>query len=554
LAALQRILWDCSHIAEVPSENTGIERVVRELGAAMMQLAPGIGYELVPCVTDGSSRVRRLPAIPANSDAPWDGTGPVLEPGPGDIWVLADHAWDPGRLIGISPWWREGMRIVLFQYDLVPIRYPETTTPLTSALFSRWMSEAVAFADAFVSISEATAAALGQTLPTLAPWRTFGPSELPVVHLASTWHPQQRAATPAPGEPWRLISVGTVEPRKRYEVLLDAMEEHWGRGGRTVLHIVGRPGWNSASLQKRLDRLAATENRFAWLSEATDEELRSEYLAAGAFVSLSSDEGFGLPVVEAAAAGLPLILSDIPVYREVSGGEARFVPTSRRESVEVLAGLLDRLDSGEEHLRPSSAPTVRRSWVEVAQELWGALAALPEPDAELRRRWDHRAALALIGTHRLDERRLEPPRPGLDGPAVEGGSADAGAGWRRAAAERRAALRLRIPAAVVRFIHLRNQAFRLFQQLDARTSVLETRLAALARVEPTANALQQIRAAEAEQTMRFELESILGEVDQLITDTWGADGAGGGEDSDPGEPWRKRVAGLRRRLRSRPHA
>lgn len=554
MAGLQRILWDCSHIAEVPSENTGIERVVRELGAAMVHLAAEIGYELVPCVTDGSSRVRRLPAIPVTSDAPWNGTGPVLEPGPGDVWVLADHAWDPGRLIGISPWWREGMRIVLFQYDLVPLRYPETTTPLTSTLFSRWMSEAVAFADAFVSISESTAAALGETLPTLAPWRTFGPAELPVVHLASTWHPQQRAATPAPGESWRLISVGTVEPRKRYDVLLDAMEEHWGHGGRTVLHIVGRPGWNSAALQKRLERLAATENRFAWLSEASDEELRGEYLGAGAFVSLSSEEGFGLPVVEAAAAGLPLILSDIPVYREVSGGEARFVPTSRREAVEDLASLLDRLDAGEEDLCPSSAPLIRRSWVEAGRELCAALSGLPEPDAELRRRWDHRAALALIGTHRLEDRRLGPPRPARDGPDADGGRGDGGSDWRRAAAERRAALRLRIPAALVRFIHLRNQAFRLFQQLDARTSVLETRLAALARVEPTANALQQIRAAEAEQTMRFELESILGEIDQLITDTWGAEVAGGGEDPDTVGPWRERVAGLRRRLRSRPHA
>lgn len=554
MAGLQRILWDCSHIAEVPAENTGIERVVRELGAAMAQLAPETGFELVPCVTDGSSRIRRLAGIPATSDAPWAGAGPVIEPEPGDIWVLADHAWDPGRLIGVSPWWREGMRIVLFQYDLVPLRQPETTTPLTSTLFSRWMSEAVAFADAFVSISGATATALAETLPTLAPWRPFGPAELPVVHLASTWHPKQRAVPPAAGEPWRLISVGTVEPRKRYDVLLDAMEAHWDRGGRTVLHIVGRPGWNSAALQKRLARLAATEERFAWLSEASDEVLRSEYLSAGAFVSLSSDEGFGLPVVEAAAAGLPLILSDIPVYREVSGGEARLVPTSRPEAVEGLAGLLDRLDSGEERLDAPSGPIVRRSWAEVARELHDALSGLPEPDPQLRRRWDHRAALALIGIHRLDDRRLEPPRPAAEAPVAEVGRADGGAGWRRAAAERRAALRLRIPAALVRFIHLRNQAFRLFQQLDARTSVLETRLAALARVEPTANALQQIRAAEAEQTMRFELESILGEIDQLITDTWGVEDNSGGENPDPGGPWRERVAGLRRRLRSRPHA
>lgn len=76
-------------------------------------------------------------------------------------------------------------------------------------------------------------------------------------------------------------------------------------------------------------------------------------------------EGFGLPVVEAREAGAPLLLSDIPVHREVSGGHARFFdPRSPAALADALAALLD---GGERHRAPDPAPA--RRWEAYADDL-----------------------------------------------------------------------------------------------------------------------------------------------------------------------------------------
>lgn len=557
----RRLLWDCSHIASVPHLNTGIERVVRQLGQALLEVGAAHGFEVVPCVTDGTARIHRID-MPEVSDEPLERAGSPIVPSPEDVWVLADHAWDPQRLMGISPWWRQGMRIVLVQYDLVPLRLPAATTPLTAALFSQWMSSAVAFADAFVSISGATKDALIESLEVLAPWRSFGDGELPVMHLASTWHPERRQPHRAPRDPWRLLSVGTIEPRKRYEILLDVFEEHWGRGGRTELCVVGRKGWNSGSLQKRLAKLDGTEGRFTWLSDAGDEALERAYLEADAFVSLSSEEGFGLPVIEAAAAGLPLVVSDIPVYREITGGQAYMVEPNADKAREQLLALLEGLDAGDRDLAPPPESLASRTWRDTAEELLQAVASLPPPNQELRSRWDHRAALALTALWHPEPRpkvATEPDGgPGVGGAGMggagagEAGAGEAGAGVssaRQRLAVLNSRLRTRAPLAVVRMMHLRNQAFRLVRQLDARTSVIEARIARLAKVYPTANALREVRSAEADRLLRYQLDAILIDVEDLMEELSG----GPGSDPDTFPEDRARVVRMRERLRGRGH-
>ena len=540
--APRRLLWDCSHIASVPHLNTGIERVVRELGAALMKLGPEHGFEVVPCMTDGTARIGRID-IPQVSDPPVEGADP-LTPGPADIWMLADNAWDPARLIGISPWWREGMRIVLLQHDLIPLRRPGATTPLTAALFTQWMFEAVAFADAFVSVSGATRDAAAESLEALAPWRTFSEPELPVVHLASTWRPDRPARAAETGRPWRFLAVGTVEPRKRYDLLLDAFEEHWRQGGRTELRIVGRKGWSSATLQKRLAALDEREDRFEWLRDADDERLRAEYAEANALVSLSVEEGFGLPVIEAAAARLPLVLSDIPVFREIAGPDAEFVPSSGEAARSRLLELLGSLDAGAARLPAPPEGLASRTWEDAGRDLLSALVALPGPNQTLRARWDQRAALALAASYGREAPAHTTPEPG-SAPAAGEGEEAAGTARRRLA-EASSRLRLRLPQAAVRVMHVRNQLFRLARQLDSRTSVIESRVAALAKVQPTANALQSMRAAEADHVLRYQLEAILTDVERLVSELSGGDA----DQELPVQEYKGRIARIRSRLRT----
>lgn len=96
--------------------------------------------------------------------------------------------------------------------------------------------------------------------------------------------------------------------------------------------------------QSHLDELIASglAADFVLLGQVSERELRCAYRGAGLFVYPSLMEGFGLPVLEAAACGCPLLLSDIPVFREVAADQAEyFDPTRSDELAQRLAACLE---------------------------------------------------------------------------------------------------------------------------------------------------------------------------------------------------------------------
>ncbi len=97
------------------------------------------------------------------------------------------------------------------------------------------------------------------------------------------------------------------------------MEELWKRGIDVHFVIVGRYGWMSDVLQRRILEHEEHRKRLHWLQNANDAELHCLYSSAHALVFASLAEGFGLPIIEAANDGLPVIASDIPIFREVGG-------------------------------------------------------------------------------------------------------------------------------------------------------------------------------------------------------------------------------------------
>lgn len=115
-----------------------------------------------------------------------------------------------------------------------------------------------------------------------------------------------------------LLSVGTIEPRKNFQFLLDLWTEH------KINHdliIVGKPGWKTYKLQQRLRK---NISNVKWLSEVCDGALSELYEFAIAYISPSFDEGFNIPVSEANSYSKFLILSDIPVHKELFSDTAFF--------------------------------------------------------------------------------------------------------------------------------------------------------------------------------------------------------------------------------------
>src|SRR3712207_7032732 len=111
----------------------------------------------------------------------------------------------------------------------------------------------------------------------------------------------------------------------------------------------------------RLESMAAGA-RLVFHNGASDEEYRAELLQATALVSASRDEGFGIPLVEAMSVGTPVVVSDIPIFREIGGDAALyFDPTSPED----VASAVHMLEDPEELRRRSQAAAERHplfSW------------------------------------------------------------------------------------------------------------------------------------------------------------------------------------------------
>ncbi len=114
-----------------------------------------------------------------------------------------------------------------------------------------------------------------------------------------------------------LLFVGAAQPRKGLDVLLQAYRS---QPGLPPLVLAGPAGWGPAL------PTSSTSSRVRPVGYLDDADLRCVVAGATALVLPSHDEGFGLPVLEAMAAGVPVVCSDLPALREVAGGLATLVP------------------------------------------------------------------------------------------------------------------------------------------------------------------------------------------------------------------------------------
>ena len=122
-----------------------------------------------------------------------------------------------------------------------------------------------------------------------------------------------------------ILFVGTLEPRKNIDTLVDAyvsLNENIQNNQSLVL--AGGEGWKIDETLKRIDDLKSRGFKIITTGYVTDEELESLYSNATIFVLPSHYEGFGMPILEAMQYKLPVILSDIPVFREVAGDSALY--------------------------------------------------------------------------------------------------------------------------------------------------------------------------------------------------------------------------------------
>lgn len=329
---------------------TGIERVVRALLLALQEVAP-VEYRIEPVYLKNiagrwrhcAARRYMLSLLQCPVDALEDD---VVDPECGDILLgldLSDGALVPAANQGLFVDYRNrGVSVYAMVHDLLPVLMPDVFPPGAAENYEQWLS-AISCFDGAICVSESVA-------NDLVKWRKASGIEVKgrrFYNIAWVYHGADVVnSAPSMGLPENaekilqslqerpnILMVGTIEPRKGHEQVIEAFEQLWQEGVDANLVIVGKEGWTDLPTEMRrniprvVERLRAHPERnrhLFWLEGISDEYLEKVYQVSTCLLAASFGEGFGLPLIEAAWYGLPIMARDIPVFREVAGDQVSY--------------------------------------------------------------------------------------------------------------------------------------------------------------------------------------------------------------------------------------
>ena len=210
---------------------------------------------------------------------------------------------------------RSGLKPLFFVHDLIPLLYPEYCRPGESGRHKVRM-------DTLLNLGYGIIANSAATLDELAAYAHSHALPLPpaVVSLLAP----ARLPAPSPEPPLSrpyFVMLGTIEPRKNHWLMLQLwrqlIETLGAKAPRLV--IIGQRGWECENVVDLLERCETLADVVFEYPSCSDAELASWLHHAQALLFPTFAEGFGMPLVEALGLGVPVIASDLPVFREIAG-------------------------------------------------------------------------------------------------------------------------------------------------------------------------------------------------------------------------------------------
>jgi glycosyltransferase involved in cell wall biosynthesis len=180
---------------------------------------------------------------------------------------------------------------------------------------------------------------------------------------------------------FRILHVGSEAPRKNLSTLLEALALLRQRGMATRLIRAGGPGHPRyrAHFLKQTARLDLDE-RLTVVGEVPDSDLPLLYSAADVFVLPSHVEGFGLPLLEAMACGVPVVCSDAGALPEVAGDAALLVrPDHARGLADAIATVLEDAGLRDRLVQRGLLRCRQFTWAQTADQTAGVYERLMEP-------------------------------------------------------------------------------------------------------------------------------------------------------------------------------
>jgi len=165
-----------------------------------------------------------------------------------------------------------------------------------------------------------------------------------------------------------LIFISTIQPRKNVPNLIGGFAralETEGIPKDTKLILVGKNGWDYEKSLEAPEKYNVTEN-VVFTGRIPDEDLAHLLSGARVYVSVSFEEGFGLPLLEAMSSKVPCVISDIPSYRDLAKENAIYVDSKSIES--ISAGICEALNSPNGNIEKAYERSQKYSWRTTARK------------------------------------------------------------------------------------------------------------------------------------------------------------------------------------------
>lgn len=373
----KRIFVDISELVRRDAK-TGIQRVVRAILRNLLEVSYH-DYEILPVYADHNHQGYKVAYKFLHEFYPGlsiQDKDQFLEYQQGDIFLGLDL--QVGAISAQKNYLKklqlDGVNIYFVVYDLLPIRLPNYFDKGLKNIFEEWLDMVASF-DGAICISKTTAEDL---LAWLNDAKGKNNSRFKVKSF--TLGADIAESVPSVGMPndsgeflkklnthMSFLMVGTIEPRKAHADVLNAFEILWGNNSDFILVIIGKEGWLSESLISRLRNHVEFGKRLIWLEGISDEYLERIYQSVAALIYSSYGEGFGLPLIEAAQHGVPILVRDIKIFREIVQDNAYYFqannPLIFSQEINKWVELYNQ------NIHPKSSEIKVRTWKQSAEEL-----------------------------------------------------------------------------------------------------------------------------------------------------------------------------------------
>jgi glycosyltransferase involved in cell wall biosynthesis len=268
------------------------------------------------------------------------------------VWLSVGHANLGARFLealkGVH-----GLTVMTMIHDTIPLDHPDWSGPKAPDEFAGKLTAAVRHADLIVCPSGAAAGDVRR-------WSDDDNLTPLVAPLGVTPAAPDVAALPFRPAPPYFLALGTIEPRKDHALLLYVWERFHAMLPETRiprLVIAGRRGWRNQAVFRRLDSAPFMGRSVIEANDLTDGAVAALLQDAAALLAPSRAEGFGLPVMEAAAAGVPVVAADLPVTRELLGDWPVYAPTGDMYAwADAIITMARQADSGQGRPTPVQVP------------------------------------------------------------------------------------------------------------------------------------------------------------------------------------------------------